>query len=258
MKEKIKDYFKNFNILDYLLLAFGVLSITISSIIVKSSALAIICSILGVFYVILWAKRYNIGLIFCLAYLALYVWQSVIYKNWGEVIQSSFSIITALILICLWLFNKKEKKAKLISQTKKFTWQEWIFVAVATIGLAVGYYFLLEHLNTPSLYFATANLTILTIALYFMVRKNFLMFVLFILSNILQVFIWLSPVFQGESFGIENLPIVFSFITFFLSNIRGVIEWRKKVVESKKNQCYNKFTNKQKCDELENKLENFD
>ena len=50
MKEKIKDYFKNFNILDYLLLAFGVLSITISSIIVKSSALAIICSILGVFY----------------------------------------------------------------------------------------------------------------------------------------------------------------------------------------------------------------
>lgn len=258
MKEKIKDYFKNFNILDYLLLAFGVLSITISSIIVKSSALAIICSILGVFYVILWAKRYNIGLIFCLAYLALYVWQSVIYKNWGEVIQSSFSIITALILICLWLFNKKEKKAKLISQTKKFTWQEWIFVAVATIGLAVGYYFLLEHLNTPSLYFATANLTILTIALYFMVRKNFLMFVLFILSNILQVFIWLSPVFQGESFGIENLPIVFSFITFFLSNIRGVIEWRKKVVESKKNQCDNKFTNKQKCDELENKLENFD
>ena len=190
--------------------------------------------------------------------MALYVWQSVIYKNWGEVIQSSFSIITALILICLWLFNKKEKKAKLISQTKKFTWQEWIFVAVATIGLAVGYYFLLEHLNTPSLYFATANLTILTIALYFMVRKNFLMFVLFILSNILQVFIWLSPVFQGESFGIENLPIVFSFITFFLSNIRGVIEWRKKVVESKKNQCYNKFTNKQKCDELENKLENFD
>ena len=105
MMQKIRDYFSNFSWFDWLIMAFAVISIFVSSILLKSSALTIICSLMGVIYVILWSKRYKIALIFCLIYVSLYIWQSVNYQNWGEVIQSAFSLMVAIILIFCFYFN---------------------------------------------------------------------------------------------------------------------------------------------------------
>lgn len=233
MMQKIKEYFANFSLLDWVLLAFASLSITISSILLKSSALTIICSLTGVIYVILWAKRYKIALIFCLVYVSLYIWQSVNYQNWGEVIQSGFSLIVAIVLIFLWLFGKNNDNKKLFSATQKLCWQEWVVVSFVGIGITIGYYFLLKELNTPSLYLATSNLSLLTISLYFMIRRHYAMFLFFLLSNLLQIFIWLRPVFTGSNIGIESIPLIFSFFTFLISNVRGFFEWRKTMKFSK-------------------------
>lgn len=228
MMQKIKEYFANFSLLDWVLLAFALLSITISSILLKSSALTIICSLTGVIYVILWAKRYKIALIFCLIFVSLYIWQSVNYQNWGEVIQSVFSLIVAIALIFSWVFGKNNG-SKLFSDKPQLNWQEWVVVSLVGIGITAGYYFVLKEFNTPSLYLATANLSLLTIALYFMLRKHYTMFLFFLTSNIIQIFIWLRPVFVGTNIGIESIPLIFSFFTFFVSNVRGFFEWRKNV-----------------------------
>lgn len=250
MMQKIKEYFANFSLLDWVLLAFASLSITISSILLKSSALTIICSLTGVIYVILWAKRYKIALIFCLVYVSLYIWQSVNYQNWGEVIQSVFSLIVAIILVFFWIFKKNNENKQLFFAKKKFSWQEWLAICIIGLGITVGYYFLLKFLNTPSIYLATINLSVLTIALYLMVRNHYMMFLFFLTSNLVQVFIWLRPVFTGSNIGIESIPLIFSFLTFFISNVRGLMEWRKSAIILKAN-CEDSNAHREK-DEGEN------
>lgn len=250
MMQKIRDYFSNFNMFDWCLMAFAVISIFVSSILLKSSALTIICSLTGVIYVILWAKRYKIALIFCLVYVSLYIWQSVNYQNWGEVIQSAFSLMVAIILIFCWIFKKSDQNKKLFFSNKKSCWQEWTVICIIGIGITVGYYFLLKSLNTPSLYLATINLSVLTIALYLMVRNHYMMFLFFLTSNLVQVFIWLRPVFTGSNIGIESIPLIFSFLTFFISNVRGLIEWRKSAIILKAN-CEDSNAHREK-DEGEN------
>ncbi len=230
MKEKIKEYFKNFNILDCILFCFGILSIVISSIFAKSSIVAILCSLFGVFYLIFWSKRYYIGLFFCIVFLALYIWQSAVYKNWGEVVQSCFALIVAVVLIGLWLKDKSKTNEKLVSQTTHINRVEALLVCCFTILIFVAYLFFLKYLQTPNIYLASLNLTVSTIALYFMIRKHYLMFVLFIISNILQIFIWLQPLLAGDNMAIENLPIVFSFVTFLLANIIAFVDWKKNVI----------------------------
>lgn len=233
MMQKIRDYFSNFNMFDWCLMAFAVISIFVSSILLKSSALTIICSLMGVIYVILWSKRYKIALIFCLIYVSLYIWQSVNYQNWGEVIQSAFSLMVAIILIFCWIFKKSDQNKKLFFSNKKSCWQEWIVICIIGIGITVGYFFLLKFLNTPSIYLATINLSVLTIALYLMVRNHYIMFLFFLTSNLVQIFIWLRPVFTGSNIGIESIPLIFSFFTFLISNVRGFFEWRKTMKFSK-------------------------
>lgn len=245
MIKNLKEYFSNFSWFDWSIMAFAVVSILVSSILLNSSALTIICGIMGVIYVILWSKRYKIALIFCLIYVSLYIWQSVNYQNWGEVIQSVFSLIVAIILVFFWIFKKNNENKQLFFAKKKFSWQEWLAICIIGLGITVGYYFLLKFLNTPSLYLATINLSVLTIALYLMVRNHYMMFLFFLTSNLVQIFIWLRPVIIGSNIGIESIPLIFSFFTFFISNVRGFIEWRKNAIMLK-------ITDDEKNDKLKN------
>lgn len=227
MKQKFLDFFKKFNFFDWFLLAFGLISTLVTSIIVKSSAIVILYSIFGVLYVVLWAKKANFALFFGLIYVSLYMVQCILSNYWGEVIINGvISLVSIIVTIALWLGKRGEKQFE--AQQHDFSGKEWTITAAVIAVLSVGLYFFMDYLGTPYIYLALPIGALGLLNNWFVVRKNKWMFVGFLVSNVLQMLVWLMPIIEGQSFGLENLPIVFTMATFFMSNVVGMISWFKK------------------------------
>lgn len=226
MKKKILDFFKTFTIFDWLLLAYGLISTLVSSIIVKSSAIVILYSIFGVLFVVFLAKRANFALFFGLIYVSLYIVQCVISNYWGEVIiNGALSLVALIVTIVLWLAKRGEKQIE--AEQNDFSVKEWIISVAVVVVSSVGLYFLMDYLGTPYIYLALPIAAIGLLNNWLLIRKNKYIFIFFIVSNSLQIMVWLMPIIEGQPFGLETLPIVFTLTTFLLSNIIGIVNWFK-------------------------------
>lgn len=222
---KVKEFFKSFNVFDIILFVLGLAGIIVSAIFVDSSPLIIIYSIFGVIYVILWAKKYNFALIFGAAYSAMYIAQSAISNYWGEVIMyGAVGLPVIIATICMWIFRRGKTT---FVQPKSIGWKEWLIILSVVAVLGVGLYFLLDFLVTPYIYLALPLSLCLLVANYLLLRNNGIMFIIFLMANILQILIWLMPVFMGEANGLSVLPMIFSLAVFMASNTYGFICWHR-------------------------------
>ena len=230
--EKIKGFFKELTILDYIIYITSLLGVIISSIIVKSSPLTIIYCIVGIFYIRLMARQYKISVFLGIIYVGIYIAQSAIYHNWGEVIIYGAISLPILIISNFAWFTGKNKNTSKISN-KPISGKEWLILTMASLAISVGAYFLLDFFDTPSLIVATISFLVGLIGNYLILRQDGKMFFFFIALNILQIIIWILPVAKGESgASIEILPMIITLAAALISNIQGAIQWLKKPRDS--------------------------
>lgn len=255
--QKVKDFFKNLNLLDYFLYIFGFVGVIVSSIIVKSSVLTILYAITGIIYVRLMAKQYKECIFFGIVYVAIYIAQSAIYKNWGEVILYSAISLPILIFTSVnWFTGKNKKKDKLNNNPIKY--QEWCILISVSLLVGVGIYFLLNYFDTPNLIIAVISFIIGVIGNYLILREDGKMFICFISLNVIQILLWVMPIFKEYSFNyLEILPMIFTLIVFLISNFDGTIRWlREQKIESGNSKELDKNFQDDKTESKNNKEEN--
>lgn len=232
---KIKTFFLHFKWYELTYLTIVLIAITVLSIIVKSSAITIIYSIFGLIYVVLLAAKLKIALLFGLVQVSFYIVQSVLYKNWGEVILNSIVVLPILIASTIMWFLGKDKNNEKVTKTE-INSKEWFLVLGIFIIIAVSFYFILDILNTKNTIIASISCAFTASAHYLLLRKSQYMFIFFIGVNVILFILWLLPIVQGGGFAIESLPMLITIIVYNISNIKGIVTWsRQKKIQNSEN-----------------------
>ncbi len=228
------SFFKIFKWYELLCYLCALISVIVIAILVKSSLVTIIYSIFGIFYVALLAKQYKISLLFGIIQVSFYIIQSVLYKNWGEVILNS-----AFVLPCLFTsfikeyFGKNKKEVKIIENKVKY--REWLIIIFSAIIIYVVFYFILNELRTPFVLVASLSCMFTSIAHYLLIRNSIYMFYLFICVNLTTMVIWILSVVFGNSTANEIIPMIVTIFIYNVSNVLSIINWTKNY---KKNNFY--------------------
>ena len=226
LAEKIKRFFSYFTWFEITYVTVGLIAIIVVSIIVKSSAITILYSIFGIIYCALLASKFKVSLLFAVLQVSFYIVQSVLYKNWGEVILNSAIVLPIILASIISWFTGADKKKEQVTKNQLKNY-EWILLAVIFVVVAISFYFILDALDTQNAVIACISCAFTAAAHYLLLRKSQYMFHVFIGLNIVLFILWLLPIIQGDGFGIESLPMLITLVVYSISNIRGIVNWSK-------------------------------
>ena len=222
----MKNFFKDWNLFEKIFLVSSILIITICFLLTNDkSILTLLTSIFGILTVLCGAKGLILAPIINIIYNVIYTTISISQHYYGEAIIYIFLMMPInIITIVSWLKNKS-KENKNIVKINKIKTKEYICLFITTILLTIGFYFLLKVLNTNELIISTISLVTSIIASYLMLRRSSNYAIAYILNDIILITLWSISV---KNNGAKYLPIVITFIVFFINDIYGFTSWKKR------------------------------
>ena len=223
--KQFKEYCNSWNKFEASLLLLGIILIFGSSLIYSGEWLAPIAAFAGFFYALNQAKGKVISHFIGLLEVVTYSWLS--YKNqyYGEVILFTCFIFPLCIgSLFTWLKNENEVTHKVIQNTVKA--KEWLFISIANVVLFIGFYFLLNHLDTDQLLISTCSLTAYLTAAYLIFRRSKYSFCFYLVNDLMGITLWGILVLEGNN---VLLPILFEPLLLLVNDIYGWVEWNKDI-----------------------------
>lgn len=217
------NFFKKFTLFEKLLLVISIIVLIATGIIFNSSIVTIICTVLFVLAIMLIAKGNYLGQIIGIVVTILYSYIS--YKNryYGEIIINIGIVLPLYILgIISWIKHEnKETKTVKINQIR---FKEWLVALVLSIGVYFGIYYLLKSQNTNLLIVSTLSVVASLFGMYLNVRRSSYSFLLFIINDIILIFLWGIPSFKGDY---TLVPLFINPIINLFNDSYGLYNWKK-------------------------------
>lgn len=217
------NFFKKFTLFEKLLLVISIIVLLATGIIFNSSIVTIICTVLFVFAIMLIAKGNYLGQIIGIVVTILYSYIS--YKNryYGEIIINIGIVLPLYILgIISWIKHEnKETKTVKINQIR---FKEWLIALVLLVGVYFGIYYLLKSQNTNLLIVSTLSVVASLFGMYLNVRRSSYSFLLFIINDIILIFLWGIPSFKGDY---TLVPLFINPIINLFNDSYGLYNWKK-------------------------------
>lgn len=188
------------------------------------NVLNLISTAIGVTALIFIAKGNVWGQVFSLIFAILYAITSYNSRYYGEVfICILMTIPLSIFSIIVWLKNPY-KKGENIVKIHKLTLKEVIFSICLTIGVTVGFYFILSAFNTLNLAVSTVSICTSFLASYLMLRRNTFYAIAYTLNDIVLIILWTLASIKDLS----NLPVVACFSMFLFNDLYAFFSWRKR------------------------------
>ena len=217
--------FKNWTKFEKILYSISLLSIFLSGIVFKSEIISIASAAFGISCAIMQAKGKVASQFIGVILVALY--SIVSFKNgfYGEILIYIFIMLPLFISgIVSWLKNKDHKTnmVKPYELTKK----EWIILAIISIVLFIGLYFLLRHFNTKQLLISTLSMVTSLFATYLIARRNKYGFLFYMGNDIILFILWGLPVLSGN---LMLMPMIINPIINFINDNYGWYNWKKNI-----------------------------
>lgn len=230
MKQKIINFFKSFNLFDWIYLPLSLVAVMVVSIVFKSDAYSTIYSMISLLSVFLLSKGLLIAPFCLIVSYVMYAIQSYYNALYGEAILNMFILLPIQVITIILWFRKHRAKNKQSTQSvivNDIKIKEWLCIIVATLALGVAAYFGLQALNTNYLILSTFTFVLPIVANYLILRGSLYQFVVYTIVNFFLIAIWLLPIFQGLPQGANFVPMAVSFVSFTISDIYGLINWIK-------------------------------
>lgn len=219
----MKKIFKDWTKFEIGLMIISLITVVMSGILCKSTALTIICSITGIICALTQAKGKVISQFIGLILVVIYSIISFENKFFGEVLIYIFIMLPLYISgIISWIRNiDTETNTVIKNELKK---KEWLILIIIATILFIGLYYLLKSFNTNQLFVSTLSMVTSLFATYLVARRSKYGFLFYIGNDIILFILWGLPVFQGE---LILIPMLFNPIINFINDMYGWKNWNR-------------------------------
>lgn len=220
----MKKIFKDWTKFELVLLFGSLLIVTVTGVLCNSTVLTIICSITGILCALTQAKGKIISQFIGLVLVVLYSILSFQNKFYGEVLIYIFIMLPLFVSgIVSWIRNLN-KETKIVNENE-LTKKEWIVLAIISLVLFVGLYYLLKYFNTSQLFISTLSMVTSLFATYLVARRSKYGFLFYIGNDIILFILWGLPVIKGD---LVLIPMLVNPIINFINDSYGWNSWNKR------------------------------
>jgi len=220
---KISSYFIDWNIWEKLWLLLFTAIIVILSLLWKDTLIGVICSLTGIWCVILTAKgrisNYAVGTVNIILY-AIIAYSN---KYYGEVMLNIVYFLPMQVVgLYIWMKHKKNNSldtvvTKFLSNRNRII---WVLVSVSS---AYFYGLLLEKLGGTLPFLDALSTTFSIVAMVLMAWRFMEQWILWIIVDVVTVLMWLYVFVNGGN----DISVLVMWIAYLINAIYGASNWIK-------------------------------
>lgn len=210
---------------DRILWTCSLLIVFISNISVPNfDPLTLAAALIGVTSLVFAAKGNVWAQILMIVFSILYGIISFRFRYWGEMITYlAMTMPMAVWSTITWLKNpSKENKNEV--QIQKLTSTHIIGLIFFGIIITAVFYFILLRLNTPNLLLSTISITTSFVAVSLTMLRSSYYAVGYAANDIVLIVLWSLASVQNPVY----IPVTINFVIFFLNDVYGFINWKKR------------------------------
>lgn len=221
---KLKKIINYFSKTELLLWGSGAFFIVASFFFFKNdSILTLVASLVGVTSLIFNAKGNPFGQFLMIVFSLLYGIISYSFAYYGEMLTYlGMTAPMALFALVSWLMHPYEgNKAQVEINSLKL--KEIAFMLAFSAVVTFAFYFVLKYFNTANLALSTVSVTTSFVAVYLTFRRSPYFAFGYALNDIVLIGLWTLASLENSVY----ISVVICFITFFINDIYGFLNWKK-------------------------------
>lgn len=189
----------------------------------RHDPLTLIASLVGVTALIFVAKGHVVGQVLTVVFSLLYAVISWGFRYYGEMITYlGMTAPIAVLSVVSWLRHpyqagKPEVRVARLSSTKR------VLMALLTIGVTGGFYFILAWFQTANLLVSTISIATSFLASYLMFFRSASYALAYAANDLVLIVLWVLASLEDAAY----LSMVACFLVFFCNDLYGFYNWRK-------------------------------
>ncbi len=192
--------------------------------------LTLLATMIGVTSLIFAAKGNVWAQILMIVFSILYGVISFRFRYWGEMITYlGMTFPMAIWSTITWLKNPSKENGSEVAIQKLHRKHLILLIFFSTI-ITIGFYYILQILNTPNILFSTISITTSFFAASLTMLRSSYYALGYALNDIILIVLWISASIENPAY----IPVVINFTIFFFNDIYGFISWRKRELEQQK------------------------
>lgn len=220
----LKNYFKDWNLFERIwLIAFTIINVYLFFA-WGDTVIGLVTSLTGMICVVLVAKGKISNYYFGIVNVVLYAYIAYQSRYYGEVMLNLFYFLPIQFVgIFYWMKHKNKKKGNDDVKVAKLSLKEkTIWTVISVLGV-ISYGFILESLG-GTLPFVDSTSTVLSvIAMILMVRRVTEQWILWIIVDIVSVYMWFYILFQGGN----DISMLVMWSAYLVNAVYGYYNWKK-------------------------------
>ena len=188
----------------------------------RSGYLSLIGSLIGVTSLILCAKGNPLGMALGIVFSVIYSIISYSFSYYGEMITYlGMTMPMSVLSLVAWLRHPhKESRAEV--EVGEVRGKEYLLLGALTIGITVGFYFILKAFGTANLIPSTISVATSFSAVYLCFRRSPYYALCYAANDVVLVVLWVLASLRDISY----LSVVICFAAFLASDIYAFLNWK--------------------------------
>ena len=221
--ELIKGYFKDWTLFEKIWLFIFTFAVIGLSIYWQDTLMGVICSLTGIWCVVLVAKgrisNYWVGIVNVILYAIISYGQ----KYYGEVMLNAIYFLPMQFIgAYIWIKNKKPNTKDSIIIKKLSNKYRIVWSIVSIVGV-VGYGAFLKSLGGQMPYIDAMSTVVSIIAMLLMAYRFLEQWVLWVIVDVVTVIMWLVVLAKGGT----DISILLMWIAYLINAVYGLYNWNK-------------------------------
>ena len=223
----IKEYFKDWHLFEKAwIMIFTVLVVGLS-IYWRDTVMGILCSLTGIWCVVLTAKgrisNYWIGII----NVVLYAFISYGYQYYGEVMLNALYFFPMQFIgAYIWIKNKKENTLETVKVLKLTNKQRVAYAIIAIVG-TLGYSMVLKMMGGSLPLIDSMSTVFSVVAMILMAKRYMEQWILWIVVDVVTIVMWVVVMIQGGN----DISVLLMWVAYLGNAFYGLFNWLKMLKE---------------------------
>lgn len=193
--------------------------------IIGGTTASVIASLIGVIYVFLVTVGSKFNYIFGVANAGMVFYFAALAPVYGDMLLQGFMVLLNIVGLSIWIAQSLKGNYKsTVKQLEYFSDKEWKCIFVLFVLLLGVSYVILGSIGSVRPTVDALTFTLGMTAMYSLIRGYKYQFMFWIMSNIIQVALWISVSDYSE----HAMALGSMYIMYLLNSFVGLIVWAKK------------------------------